>query len=507
MKKNNIPLNFTEKNKSKISLICSIAVLLLLCILLHFVDKSAAASQEKKAKAEAAEQAKADAEKEAANAPAAMITVGAVGNNRYDSGLIDSGKSDTGDWNYDEVYSLVKNQISGYDIALAVQTTSFTDDHNMVSGSPAYATPTEVGDALATAGFDVVASASDHIDDNGSSNISKTLNYWSSNHSDITVLGIHGDQTDADTVKVIEKNGIKVAFLSYTYGSSTGNLTDEQSYMVDYFQKDKVTADIAKAKEISDCIVLSAQWGPDANSIPTEYEKEWANYLLSQGVNVVIGSRPQVLQPYELLTDGQGNEMLVFYSLGNFASGAEESPRLLGGIGEFTIEKSTAEGEPAIKITNSSITPTVMHYNTTESVYQIYPLADYTDELAAAHSIHNMENPGSFTKSGLQTLFDHIMSEQVTPATGTELLDYTYNSDGSMTKADGSVIYEDEISTLNPTDETGSLESLKNVLSGSSPDTSGSDGTDTDSQADGDSDYSSDSDTGYDSDSSYDSSY
>lgn len=507
MKKNNIPLNFTEKNKSKISLICSIAVLLLLCILLHFIDKSAAISQEKKAKAEAAQQAKTDAEKAAANAPASVITIGAVGNNRYDSGLIDSGKSDTGEWNYDGVYSPVKSQISGYDIAMVVQQTAFTDDHGMVSGYPKYATPIEVGDALVNAGFDVIASASDHIDDNGSSNISKTLNYWSSKHSDITVLGIHSDQTDADTVKVIEKNGIKVAFLNYTYGSSTDTLTDEESYMVDYFQKDKVTADIAKAKETSDCIVLTAQWGPDANSVPTEYEKEWSNYLLSQGVNVVIGSRPQVLQPYEVLTDGQGNEMLVFYSLGNFASGAEETPRLLGGIGEFTIEKSTADGDAAVKITNSNLIPTVMHYNTGESVYQIYPLSDYTDELAAAHSIHNMENPGTFTKSSLQTLFDHIMAEQVTPAVNNELLDYTYNSDGSMTKPDGSVIYNDEISTLNPTDESGSLDSLKNVLSGSSSDTADTDSSDGDSSEYNDSDNSSDSGYDSDSDSGYDSSY
>lgn len=504
MKKNNIPLNFKEKNKSKISLVCSIAVLLLLCILLHFIDKSAADAQEKEAKAQAAAQAKAEAEADALKTPNYTVTVGAVGNNIYDTDLIDSGKSDTGEWNYDEVYSAVKDKISGYDIALAVQGTAFTDDHNMVSGSPAYVTPQEAGDALAAAGFDVIASASNHIDDKGISNISKTLNFWKTSYPDITVLGIHDDSTDADTIKVVEKNNIKIAFLNYTYGSATDSLTDNESYMVDYFKKDKVTADIAKAKEVSDCIVLSAQWGPDANAVPTEYEKEWANYLLSQGVNVVIGGHPKVLQPYETLTDGQGNEMLVFYSLGSFASGAEESPRLLGGIGEFTIEKSAAGGEASVKITGSGITPTVMHYNTGESVYQIYPLADYTEELASAHSIHNMDNAGTFSKSSLQTLYDHIMAIQVTPSSSTQLLDYTYNADSSMTKSDGTVISADEAAALNPIDSSGTVENLKNVMAGSLADSSSQDES---NDSDSDSGYSSDSDYDSDSDSGYDSSY
>ena len=65
-----------------------------------------------------------------------------------------------------------------------------------------YATPTEVGDALVNAGFNVVTSATALIDDNGSSMINETLNYWETSHPDVTLVGIHKNQSGIDTPKI-----------------------------------------------------------------------------------------------------------------------------------------------------------------------------------------------------------------------------------------------------------------------------------------------------------------
>ena len=92
------------------------------------------------------------------------------------------------------------------------QETPFTTDHSAVSGTAPYATPTEVGDALVNAGFNVVTSATALIDDNGSSMINETLNYWETSHPDVPVLGIHETEEDANSVKVLEVNGIKISF-------------------------------------------------------------------------------------------------------------------------------------------------------------------------------------------------------------------------------------------------------------------------------------------------------
>ena len=97
------------------------------------------------------------------------------------------------------------------------QETVFTTEHDAVSSYPSFATPTEVGDALIKAGFDVIESATNHIDDYGSDFMEETFNFWSTNYPDIPVLGIHPTEEDANNVKTLEVNGIKISFLDYTY--------------------------------------------------------------------------------------------------------------------------------------------------------------------------------------------------------------------------------------------------------------------------------------------------
>ena len=59
--------------------------------------------------------------------------------------------------------------------------------------------------------------------------------------------------------------------------------------MIDIFEKDKVASMIQKAKENSDVLIFVAHWGKEMEPMPTEYEKEWATFLMQQGVDVVIG--------------------------------------------------------------------------------------------------------------------------------------------------------------------------------------------------------------------------
>lgn len=495
MKKNNIPLNFTEKNKTRISLICAIITMVLLCLLVGKIDGSVQAAQEKaEQEAKAAARAAKEAE-EKANAPAITANILASGVNLYDSNIISSGQDDSGNWNYDKLYEKVKSRISSADLAIVQQKSIFTDNHDSVSGSSPYASPTETGDALINAGFDVIAASSNHADDYGSDYITQTLNYWNS-HNDATVLGLHATKEDANTIKTVDVNGIKIALLNYSYGSYSGNLTEENDYMVDYFHKDEVTADIAAAKEASDCIILMAQWGDSENAVPTEYEKQWSKYLMEQGVDVVIGGHPQVLQPYETLTDDQGNEMLVYYSLGNFTANPYESSQLLGGLAEFTLEKTETDGVADVKVTASAVTPTVIHSNTDTGEQQVYLLSEYTPELAQANTIHYQENPGTFTPESLQKLYDHIMGLSVTPPTSTELVDMVYLADGSMKKLDGTVLSADEVYNINTPSTEGNPESLRTVLDSvpaADTDTAGEDAqTDSDYDSGNDSDYDSD---------------
>ena len=436
--KENIPLNFRERSNARTSLLASVAVLAILVILFNQLDyrliRKPAIDAQKKAVT-----AKEKQETEAATGDVTTASVIAVGDNLYHQSLIDAGVSEDGTWNYDKIYTHITDAIKDADIRMIDQETVFTTDHDNVSSYPSFATPTEVGDAIIKAGFNVVESANNHIDDFGEGFLTDTLNFWKTNYPDVTLIGIHDSQEDADTVKIREVNGIKIAFLDYTYGTTVGGI-EGKDYMIDMIRKDKITTMIQKAKQQADCIIFVAHWGTEDETMPNEYEKQWAAYLMEQGVNVIIGGHPHVLQPYGRLTDDKGNETVVFYSLGNFVSTQQKLEELLGGMAKFTIQKTAKDGKTSVKILTPTVEPLVMHYNSDSGEFGPYMLSDYTEELASQNGVQKYIGDGVFTLDNLKKKFNEIMSMNVTPSTGTNLLDVTINTDLNMIDSSGNVV-------------------------------------------------------------------
>lgn len=440
MKKNkNIPLNLREQINSRNGLIVSVIVLVLLVFIFHKMDYQIIQKSADKAAKEAA--LKKEEAEQAAKAPKiSTASVIAVGDNLYHDALIEYGQSDSGSWNYDAIYENVKDEIEAADIAMVDQETVFTTDHNAVSGYPSFATPTEVGDALINAGFDVIESATNHIDDYGYDYIEQTLDFWKTSYPDIPVLGIHDSQEDADSIKTLEVNGITISFLDYTYGTNNPGLEDTRDYMIDTFNKNKVSSMIRKAKESSDVLIFVAHWGKELEPMPNEYEKEWAVFLMQQGVDVVIGGHPHTLQPYGRISDEEGHDMLIFYSLGNFVSTQESFDALLGGMGCFTIQKTVHNGKTSIEILEPEVKPMVMHYNKDAGVFSPYMLSDYTEELASEHELRTVLGNDSFTLANLEARFQEIMSMNVKPSDRTTYLTATFSSDYEMVDSDGNMI-------------------------------------------------------------------
>ena len=267
-----------------------------------------------------------------------------------------------------------------------------------------------------------------------------------------------------------------------------------------------MATDIKKAKEISDCVIFVSHWGNEEDPAPSEYEKQWATFLMQQGVDVCIGGHPHILQPYGTLSDDQGNEMLIFYSLGNFASTQQDMTGLLGGMAQFTLEKTVKNGKSSVKVISKSVEPLVMHYNHDQGVYAPYLLKDYTNELAAEHSMHEVRTD-EFTVETLYELYDEIMSQKVEPSTGTGLLEVHFDGYINMVDPDGNIVDDSYQGTSQ--DSNGNSDSEEGTDSSSS-DESSSDGSDYDDSGYDNSSYddssyddSSYDDSGYD-DSSYD---
>ena len=501
--KENIPLNFRERSNARTSLLASVAVLAILVILFNQLDyrliRKPAIDAQKKAAA-----AKEKQETEAATGDVTTASVIAVGDNLYHQSLIDAGVSEDGTWNYDEIYTHITDAIKDADIRMIDQETVFTTDHDNVSSYPSFATPTEVGDAIIKAGFNVVESANNHIDDFGEGFLTDTLNFWKTNYPDVTLIGIHDSQEDADTVKIREVNGIRIAFLDYTYGTNVGGI-EGKDYMIDMIRKDKITTMIQKAKQQADCIIFVAHWGTEDETMPNEYEKQWAAYLMEQGVNVIIGGHPHVLQPYGRLTDDKGNETVVFYSLGNFVSTQQKLEELLGGMAKFTIQKTVKDGKTSVKILTPTVEPLVMHYNSDSGEFGPYMLSDYTEELASQNGVQKYIGDGVFTLDNLKKKFNEIMSMNVTPSTGTNLLDVTINTDLNMIDSSGNVVEDTASITAEQYYADKGIDITSESFNTADNSSGSAEGSSDDSSDDGSDDGSYD-DSSYD-DGSYDDSY
>ena len=341
----------------------------------------------------------------------------AVGDNLIHEGLYKTGMNSSGEWNYDHVYANVAEEIQAADLAIINQETIFINDRNKISAYPMFGSPPEIGDALVTTGFDVVLHASNHTVDKGKQGVWDTINFWKEKHPEITVLGINESPEDQETVDVVECNGIRFAMLNYTYGLNGLSMPADQPYLVNLLDKEKMTADIAKAKEISDMVVVFLHVGNEYVYQPSEASKQWVDFLLEQGVDIAINAHPHVLEPYTMLTREDGHQMLVYYSVGNFASTQDRVPRLLGGMAKVTIEKRIHEEGTDFTIKDYTLKPLVCHWNYGTMEFGVYWLEDYTDEMAAKHGIHRASDE-AFSVQVLEDLYEQIMNTEVTPAKG-----------------------------------------------------------------------------------------
>ncbi len=330
----------------------------------------------------------------------------AVGDNLIHERVGNSGKNDTGVWNYDHLYQYVKDDIQAADLALAVQETIFVEDHADFTGYPSFGTPTEVGDALVKAGFDVITHATNHTMDKGASAVKFTVEWWKKNQSQIAVLGIHENEKAAEEIKVVECKSFKIAMLNYTQTLNGQPNMSGKEYLVDMYDESSARADIRRAKTMADLVLVVMHVGTEYQAELDSATKEMTKVFLEEGVDILIGSHPHVLRPFETLTRADGHEMLVYYSLGNFISCQNVLDSLLGGMADIVIKRDEISGD--IYVESAKLIPLMTHYNHDTKTYAVYKFEDYTQDLMLTHSAYQA-NKGTFSMNYYNNLYQSVV--------------------------------------------------------------------------------------------------
>lgn len=278
-----------------------------------------------------------------------------------------------------------------------------------LSHYPSFNGPYEVLDGAASAGFNWLATSSNHSLDAGEQGILNQLQYLRTNYPDIATTGTHASLEEAQQNTVIEKNGVRVGILGYTYGLNGYVLPEGKEYLVDLIDKEKIAADVKRLEKDSDIIAVSMHWGEEYSFTPSEEQQELAQFLSDLGVDVIIGEHPHVIQPMDFLTGRQGNQTLVIYSLGNFLSAQDQSDRMLGGMARFKVVYNKTKDEVSFK--DVEFWPTITYITDGYQRYGTYALKDYINELAATHTL--MAEGQNVTREYFIERVNSIMNDKV----------------------------------------------------------------------------------------------
>ena len=279
-----------------------------------------------------------------------------------------------------------------------------------ISGYPTFHSPVSLAANLKEAGFDLVETANNHCMDARKEGLDNTLDVLDA--AGLDHVGTYRTQDERDQnhgIVVKDLNGIRIAFLSYTYGTNCFPVTDfpyaANIFFSDYLELyaddideldlSGLDRDIAAAKDLHvDMIAVFMHWGLEYHTAPVDYQMEVADHLFAQGVDLVLGGHPHVPEPMETRTvrgaDGKEHTGYLCYCMGNFLSCMNDHYTNLTGVTTLELEKNVDTGETYLK--NVSYAPLIMVDTADHGVmstwrYKIVDLHKSIDSYAAGDSL------------------------------------------------------------------------------------------------------------------------
>ncbi|WP_040208948.1 CapA family protein [Neobacillus jeddahensis] len=283
------------------------------------------------------------------------VTIGAIGDILIHSPVYQDAYNGA-NYDFSPMFENVKPLLEKPDVLTANQESMLGGLELGLSGYPMFNSPYEVADALKAAGVDIVSTANNHTLDRGEKGIRSESTYLDG--IGLPHVGSFTDEKDRQTLRIMEKNGIKIAFLAYTYGTNGIPVPKGKDFLVNLIDREKMKNEIHRAKTKADVVVMSIHWGNEYQRIPTNDQKDLAKYLANEGVDIIFGSHPHVLQPMDWINTSTGEKSFVIYSLGNFISGQYGDYKDIGGLVMIDITKHIDENGSTIELSNPQFSPT-----------------------------------------------------------------------------------------------------------------------------------------------------
>lgn len=264
------------------------------------------------------------------------LTISSVGDVMIHNAQLVAQKQIDGSYDFHNNFRLIKDYISNTDLSIANLETTINKDRKL-SSYPSFNSPAAILDALKDTGFDVISTINNHSLDTGQSGIPSTINEIKNKGLEYVGTRLSEEESRFITQEI---NNIKVGISSFSYADETNSNsylngipsgasrpllnTIDRASVSNSFNTIKEQVDLMKS-DGCELIVLNLHWGEEYHQEPSSYQKELARLLINEGVDIILGSHPHVVQPIETITSDDGEHTgVVFYSLGNIISNQQE---------------------------------------------------------------------------------------------------------------------------------------------------------------------------------------
>jgi len=247
-------------------------------------------------------------------------------------------------------------------------------------GYPIFRSPNDLAKDLKWAGFDILMTANNHANDARDVGLIRTI-------ETLKNLGFHQTGTFKNKKEralfyplIINKNGIKLAILNYTY--DTNGIRTRPPTIVNGIYLHAIQKDIEKAKKLKvDAIIVMMHWGDEYQLIENKRQRFLADWLVTRGVDLVIGAHPHVVQPIEekMITpaNGKPHKVLIAYSLGNFVSNQNKKNTDGGIILEVELTKNKQQQKTFISKSRFIPIWRYIQQSNQKPIYRVLPISAF----------------------------------------------------------------------------------------------------------------------------------
>ncbi len=263
-------------------------------------------------------------------------------------------------YSFDDVFEYTRDYIKSADLSIGVFEGPMASKEKGYSNSDfddgieLYLNfPDEFGEAVKNAGFDLVTLANNHLLDKEQYGLERTIDVLE--RIGLEQTGGYKTQEDKNRAKIIEKDGLRIGVLSYTYGCNykeedellkAKNIPLLVSKESSNFNKVKkmVKSDFDRLKaQNPDIIIVLPHMGTQFLNQVDYFQTTWNEIFVEYGANIILGDHAHIVQPIEIVKNSSNEDVVIVNCPGNFANSYREENGDATAMVEVYLDRQTGK--------------------------------------------------------------------------------------------------------------------------------------------------------------------